>query len=320
MKRTTPRRLFILLTALLLLSLLISCGASPSDSTEGYLPNASDKSEAMGGMSSSGTDGSVGMPESGDELYERKIIRTVNMSCETKSFDEALAHILDTLAAYDGFVQASSVKGTGYNENGKTSSARIANYTLRVPAEALDAYLAALRADEGIRITYQSSTSNEITSSYYDITTRIATLETERDTLQQMLASFTDYADMDAMLAVQERLYNVIEEIESLKTQLKIYDDKVDLSTIELSLTEVFTYTQVATPTFGERMGEAFSESWQDFARGCQNFAVNFVYAFPTLLVLGVIGGGIALIIVISVKRRRKKRMTVTQQFNQNHP
>ncbi|MBQ9781042.1 MAG: DUF4349 domain-containing protein [Clostridia bacterium] len=305
MKNTKLRNLLILLTALFLISTLISCSAQSGGSADRYYPNTSDKSESMGGINSDGTTSSK--PESG-ELYERKIIRTVDMSCETKAFDAATEFILGTLSTYGGYVETSSVSGTGYRENDRNASARYATYTLRVPAENLDAYLAALRADEGIRIIKQSSASNEITGTYYDISTRIATLEIERDSLQQMLAGFTDYSDIKAMLSVQERLYNVIEEIEALKTQLKIYDNQVDLSTINLSINEVFTYTEAATPTFGERIGEAFSDSWTNFADNCQDFAVFFVSALPTLLVLGVIAAVVITIVMASTRKHRKKQ------------
>lgn len=311
MKNKKIRNFLILLTFLFLLSTLISCAAEGNSMADGYYPNASDKSESMDGITSGGT--ATGKP-SGDELYERKIIRTVDMSCETKSFDSATEFILTTLSAYNGYVETSSVRGTGYVENDRTSQARSATYTLRVPAEHLDAYLAALRADEGIRITRQSSSSNEITGQYYDITTRIATLEIERDSLQQMLAGFTDYSDINAMLSVQERLYNVIEEIEALKTQLKIYDNQVDLSTIHLSINEVFTYTEASTPSFGERIGDAFTESWTDFGKGCQNFAVWFVSAIPTLLVLGAIATVIVWIVLFSTRRKRAKKMPPDNQ------
>jgi len=307
MKKLKLQKLLSLLITLLLVTTLISCAAESNGMSDSYYPDASGKNEEMGGITS---DGSTSGTPNGDELYERKIIRTVNMSCETKSFDAATDHILTTLAAYSGYVEASSVSGTGYRESGYNSSARHATYTLRVPAENLDAYLAALRDDEGIRVIKQSSASNEITGAYYDITTRIATLEIERDSLQQMLAGFTDYSDIQAMLSVQERLYNVIEEIESLKTQLKIYDNRVDLSTIELSLSEVFTYTEAATPTFGERVGEAFRESWTDFGKGCQNFAVGFIESFPTLLVIAVILAVVLMIVLNVIRRIKKKRMS----------
>ena len=55
-------------------------------------------------------------------------------------------------------------------------------------------------------------------------------------------------------------------------------------------------------------MKEAFVESWRDFGKGFQNFAVWFVGAFPTLLVVIAIHGGIFLIIYTAVKRGQKKR------------
>ena len=42
-------------------------------------------------------------------------------------------------------------------------------------------------------------------------------------------------------------------------------------------------------PTFGERVAEAFTESWKSFAEGCQNFAVWFVYAVPTILIIAAV-------------------------------
>ncbi len=287
------------------LCLLVSCDAA--DAGDASLPL--EKEEVMGGMTSDGNSGStVGKPEGAEDLYQRKIIRTVTMSCETKSFDDALSHILDTLAEYDGYVQTSSVKGTGYIDGEKSSKARVASYTLRVPAQALDGYLAALRVEEGIRVTAQSATSDEITSNYYDIQTRISTLEIERDSLQQMLAGFTDYKDINAMLSVQERLYNVIEEIEALKTQLKLYDNQVDMSTIHLTLNEVITYTEVADPSFGERITNAFTQSWKNFAELWQDIAVGLAGGLPFLLVLGVFGGIVALIVTGSLKASRKKK------------
>ena len=283
---------------------LFACSAS-SGSANRY--PTMDNEASMDGMFGGDSAGSVVVkPEAGEDLFPKKIIRSVSMECETKGFDAALDHILSVLSAHGGYVQSSSLKGTGYNGDEGSRSARMATYTLRVPADSLDAYLADVRANEGIRVTYLTSSSDEITSQYYDLTTRIATLETERDVLQSMLAGFTDYADIGAMLEVQERLYNVIEEIESLRTQLKIYDDKVDLSTITLTLREVLVYSEVSDPTFGERIGDAFIQSWQDFADGWQDFAVWFVGAVPTILVLVVIGGGIFAVVWGVVRRKRK--------------
>ena len=304
MKKNLTIRILTLTVALLMAVLaLASCDAGSSLDSAPNMPPA-DNSTA-GGME--GGDG-AGSIVNGQPTDNRKIIRTVTMTCETKAYDDAVTLIMDTLNAYGGYVEASTVTGTGF-ENVK-NSARRASYTLRVPAEKLDAFLETLRTDEGIRILSQNATSDEITATYYDTVSRLETLKAEKASLTAMLEGFTDYKDISNMLKVQERLYDVIEEIEALQTKLNLYDGRVAMSTVKLSLNEVIIYTEVVVPdpTFGERIGEAFRESWADFGEGCQDFAVWFVEAFPTLLVLVVIHGGIFLIIYTSVKRGQKKR------------
>ena len=304
MKKNLTLRILTLTVALLMAVLaLASCDAGSSLDSAPNMPPA-DNSTA-GGMEGGNGAGSI---VNGQPTDNRKIIRTVTMSCETKAYDDAVTLIMDTLNAYGGYVEASNVTGTGF-ENVK-NSARRASYTLRVPAEKLDAFLETLRTDEGIRILSQNATSDEITATYYDTVSRLETLKAEKASLTAMLEGFTDYKDISNMLKVQERLYDVIEEIEALQTKLNLYDGRVAMSTVKLSLNEVIIYTEVVVPdpTFGERIGEAFLESWADFGEGCQDFAVWFVEAFPTLLVLVVIHGGIFLIIYTSVKRGQKKR------------
>ena len=307
MKKNHAIRALALIAALLVaIMTLASCDAGENYYTEDMAPGASSSDQnTAGGMEGGSLDGTVGSL-SGD--YERKIIRTVTMSCETKAYDDAVTTVMTALEAHKGYVEASDVTGTGYED--VKNSARRATYTLRVPAESLDAFLETLRTDEGIRILSQNSSSDEITATYYDTVSRLETLEAEKASLTAMLEGFTDYSDINSMLKVQERLYNVIEEIEALRTKLNLYDGQVAMSTVYLTLREVITYTEVIEPdpTFGQRMKEAFVGSWSDFGRGWLNFLVWFTGAFPTLLVVVGIHAGVFFIIYGSVKRSNRKR------------
>ncbi len=301
-QKLTLRALTLIVALLVVLSTLASCGADAPHNDAASSPSKGENYEA-GGMEGEKPSENLGS-SSGD--YERKIIRTVKMSCETKAYDDATTVIMTTLAAYGGYVEASSSTGTGYDD--VKGSERRATYTFRVPAEKLDAFLEALRVDEGIRILSQDATSNEITATYYDTVSRLETLQAEKTSLTAMLEGFTDYSDISNMLKVQERLYDVIEEIEALQTKLNLYDGQVSMSTVHLTLNEVITYTEIIKPdpTFGERIGDAFKESWKDFGEGCQDFAVWLVEAFPTLLVLAVMGGGVTTLVIL-IKRKLRK-------------
>lgn len=302
-KNLTTRILTLTVTLLMAILTLAACDSGAGLDSAPNTPSV-DNSTA-GGMEGGDSAGSI---TSGQPTDNRKIIRTVTMTCETKAYDAAVTTVMNTLNTHGGYVEASNVTGTGYED--VKNSARRATYTLRVPAENLDAFLETLRTDEGIRILSQSATSDEITATYYDTVSRLETLNAEKASLTAMLEGFTDYSDISNMLKVQERLYDVIEEIEALQTKLNLYDGRVAMSTVHLTLSEVIVYTEVAEPdpTFGQRISETFRESWTDFGEGCQDCAVWFVEAFPTLLVLVVIHGGIFLIIYTSVKRGQKKR------------
>ena len=306
MKMNTFSRILISLAALLVALMTLASCESGVGSMDSASPGSPSQDNFAGGMEGGNPSDIPLEGLNGD--YNRKIIRTVTMSCETKAYDDAVTVIMTALNTHGGYVEASNTTGTGYDD--VKNSERRATYTLRVPAEKLDLFLETLRTDEGIRILSQNATSSEITATYYDTVSRLETLKAEKASLTAMLEGFTDYKDISNMLKVQERLYDVIEEIEALQTKLNLYDGQVAMSTVHLTLREVIIYTEVVEPdpTFGQRVKEAFVESWTDFGRGWQNFFVWFIEAFPTLLVVVGIHAGIFFIIYGSVKRGQKKR------------
>lgn len=287
-------RFVVLVSALLIGASLVSCDKASNDSVTAPELNK----DYVAGIEN-GASGSADKSENIGE-YERKVIRTVHMSCESTEYEESAAFIIDTLAAFGGYVEESAFEGTTQKQNGRRS----AKYVMRVPAEKLDEFLSALHASDGIHILSEQSSSNEITAAYYDTVTRIATLNAEKDSLTAMLAGFTDYKDISAMLEVQQRLYDVIEEIEALQTQLNLYDSKVAMSTVTLSLSEVLTLTPEEEPSFSERIGSAFTESWQNFSEVCQGLAVAIVYVFPALVIPLA---GLSIILIVSAIRKSKK-------------
>jgi hypothetical protein len=235
--------------------------------------------------------------------FERKIIKTVNIAAETKNFDNAI-NLIETSTNHEGgYIEKSGITGRSY-ANGSYYTRR-ATYRIRIPAVNLDAFLAKL--GDAINIVDNQSMVDDVSSKYYDIVSRLETLEAERTALTNMYASAET---VEYMLQIQKRLYDVIEEIESYKTTLKYYDNQVAYSTVNLLIEEVIEYTEkVPEPTtFGERISRAFKESWKNFTNGCQDFAVWLVYALPTLLVLAVLGGCIALIVYLSLRNSIKRK------------
>ncbi|MDD4774774.1 MAG: DUF4349 domain-containing protein, partial [Eubacteriales bacterium] len=96
-------------------------------------------------------------------------------------------------------------------------------------------------------------------------------------------------------------------QIESYYSTIKRYDSQVSLSTVSISLYEVIEYQQIVEKpkTYLERLGQAIKQSWHNFIEGLKDFSVDFVYAFPTLIVLAAIISA-AVIIIRKIMKHKK--------------
>lgn len=241
----------------------------------------------------------------GDSQKENpvKIIRTVKIHAQTLHFEDAVREIEGAVASLGGYVGSSQVQGTNLNQrNREVPPSRYANYTLRIPAERLDEFLSL--TGEAVHIISTESNADDVTDEYYDVEARLAVLEAERTLLEKMLS---ESANVSTMISVEERLYDVIYEIESYESALRVYDHKVAYSTVNLTLSEVVSLT-VGEKSFGTRVKEAVSESWNDLVEGSQDVLIALIYALPVLLILGAVVGGVCTVILVSIRRSRRRR------------
>ena len=325
MKHTTKTRsnmtafrwISLVLVVLLSLTSFVACAAGSSAADE-IGNSAADKGfygeseDSMGGFDAPLPEGAPSAPNEAPptvddagssegtvkEEYQTKIIRTVTQRAQTKAFDAAIVGVEALVVKHGGYVENSYTYGTGYNDSGKGS--RSAEYTIRIPAEQLDAFLS--EAGELYVVAYNNSSVSNVTAQYYDIVTRLETLRAEQQSLQNMLE---EAKDISTMLQIKDYLYQVIYEIESYETQLKLLDSRVSYSTVRLTIEEVVEYNAEVEQSWGERLVAAFKQSWVAFGNGFQGFTVFLVAAFPTLLVLGGIA---AIVIVIVIKTNKKHR------------
>ena len=273
----------------------MSAASAPQVSAPGAMADGSMNYDAVKAESGS---------TAADPLAQRKIIRTVRIMAETKTFDAPAAALEALCTSLGGYIESSSRSG-GSIRYSSSIVARSANYTLRIPAEKLDAFREGIGG--GVNIVDESSKISDITDQYFDVDTRIATLKVEEERLLAMLEKATE---LEYLITLERRLSEVRYEIESYTGTLRRYDSQVAYSTVHLTLDEVVEYTEVieAPKSFAEELGIAFRESWTDFADGCRDFAVWFVYAIPTLLVLAVISAACIGVILLLVRRANRRR------------
>lgn len=297
----------------LLLTLLAGCASKSYDSAateEGYYYTDNDyKNESSYDMivedsaeaeapSSLSTDALV---QTGNITDGRKIILNAELYLETKTFDESAARLQEIITDLGGYVSRADV----YVRNA-TYSLHSANYTVRIPSENFDRFIA-YREDIGT-VTSTNVWTDDVTDSYYDKEARLQSLETKQQRLLELLEKAED---MDAIIALESELSDTIYEIELLTGSLRKLDNQIAYSTIHIYLEEVREVTEpVAMPkTLGERMAQQFRRSMENLGEFCEDFLVWFVGALPVLVILVVIIALTLLVFRATASRRAVRRV-----------
>ena len=314
--RLFGRNLYICLTVLIFIVsalLLTGCG-SGSTAASGNMavaetaaaPDfdsaqeaASEGSGSVGALMSeqqmAGTADDAGVrPEAQDT---RKLIRTVSVEAETEQFDELIKTVDQKVSDLDGYIESmDSYAPTGDD----TYGTRYTYMTVRIPADRLDEFIDT--ALSGARIRRKSENTQDVTLQYTDIDARLRTLRIEQERLMELLA---EAETTDNLIALEQRLSEIRYEIESLSSQLRVYDNQVSYSTIDMSIYEVRRITATADDGFLAQVRSGFSENLQHvsaFLRACALFILT---ALPILLPVAAL-----LLLVYSMfKMIRRKRM-----------
>ena len=247
-----------------------------ADDSGSSLPNYNEKGEMAEATDKTET-------EDKDE-FEPKIIKTATLDAETKDFTVAIKEIESSVKELGGYIGSCNINNMNYSYSGGNYTARNANYVLRIPADRLDEFLS--EAGETLNVVSSSSNATDISGEYYDLQARINVLETERELVSQMLS---EAKDINTMISLEQRLYDIIYEIESYKTAIKVYDSKVSYSTVTLNIREVADLTELDTdPSFGARVKKALSESWSNTVEFLEGLVIVIIYIAPALIFIGI--------------------------------
>ena len=232
----------------------------------------------------------------------RKIIKNGDLSIQTREFDEFLTNLERSILSVGGYVESSSINGNSYNKN----RMRSADVTARIPAESLDAFCD--QVSELGNVTYKNLYTRDVTLTYVDLESHVKALRTEQEALMELLRKAQEVEDI---ILIQNRLSDVLYEIESYESTLRTFDDQIAYSSVHIDIKEVQRETTVEKETASQEIARRFRENWEDVKEGAQRFGIDFVSGLPVILVWVVFLGIVVLVVVLIVKgspRRKAKR------------
>ena len=311
------RRIVLLVLAALLAFSLFACGsksASPTVSNDrqetanqapGATPEAG-KSESMnGGLTDNKQIGVIPpdtqQPGGAPEGSVRKLIRNASYELETLNYEKSLTDLEALVASSGGYVESSSTTGLGATQR-EYYDPRVASYRVRIPAEGLDAF--GEKLGQLGSVTQSSSSVEEITDYYYDTEAHIRNLKVQETRLLELIQKAET---LDNLVYLESTLSNVRYQIESLEGTLRRLDSQVSMSTVTITLREVYEYSPLrpVPKTLGERIRDEFVRNMASLRRGAENFIV-----FLLGNIVGVVFwcAVITVVVVILVRRARHNR------------
>ena len=313
MKKWKKKRTWTLAMTLVLLALLSlsACGSQLSNTAAtaetmaaGY---AMDVREAAITMAPAGEDLNGLKAESGSGLSPspdigspgeagRKLIRDVSMNVEARDFDGVLSQITDQVGELGGYVESSDVSGVSVDSYGG-SQQRHADIRARIPADRLDRFVETVESAGNVTSKQEQVTAVSCPASISGVSGTPSckkSLEIEQERLWALLEKAES---LDAVVALEARLSEIRYELESYTSQLRLYDNQVDYSTVSIYMREVKDLTPTAPDSIGTRIQKGFNRSLNNLGEAVTDLIVWLAVNSPILFVLAVIIGAVVLIV-----------------------
>ncbi len=206
--------------------------------------------------------------------YGQQVIKTASLSLhvdDVRKQSDAIKAMIQGLA---GYVDDSNIN--------RYDGSYTANMTLRVPSDKFDSTVASLKA-LAVYVNNEYSNSEDVTQYYNDLDSKIK----NREALElQYLEVLKKANDVDAIVSITKALADVRSEIESLQIEKKGYDNRIQYSSISVSLEEDASVSDTAsTWSVVTTVKQAFSD-WVVFLQTLLDKGVYaLVYGWPLLLV-----------------------------------
>ena len=308
MKKITRICLSFLLF-LSVITLFCSCGAGEiaediSKSVNGKFDGATvagnfeDQIEETADISKNNSAKAVKSTESVSQ--NRKIIKYINLSVETKTFEKLIADINTAVEQSGGYIENSQIGGNSYygNEN------RNAELKIRVPKSKESSFSDFVF--ENSNVVNKSVNTDDVTDSYIDTESRIKALKIEKETLEKLLKESKNVSDT---LTVYEKLTDVIAEIESSQGRLNKMDNLIDYTTFTVNITEVEKETKVEKQSWFTKTFNGLLDNLSELGNGLLDLLSFVISSLPYWVLIGLL----IIAIIWAIRKKKKKAMNKKQ-------
>lgn len=215
---------------------------------------------------------------------DRKLVKSVNLNTETKTFDASIEWLKKYVSSYNGIIDNS------YIDTGDASSSNYkknAYFAVRIPANKLDSFLS--KIGDNLNITFKQENIVDVTEDYFDSESRLKSLKIEEENLNEMLKKAKS---VDEMIKVEDKLSEVRSNIENINRRIKNYDKQINYSKVDISITEVkdLTDTKVKADDFSkETLNKKMLKTIEDVKLFLKKLAAYIFINIPWIILFLIV-------------------------------
>lgn len=207
------------------------------------------------------------------------VIRTANLTLTSSDFNRARASLEEILKKHNGYLGQLAVTSSA-------DTARSLEAVLRVPADQLDATLAELKTLG--RVESESQKGDEVSQQYVDLEARLSNARNTEQTLLEILRTRT--GKLSDVLAVEQEIASVREQIESMQAEKKTLEKQVAFSTVDMKVSEDYRQSVHMVPnSTSTRIRNAAVEGYEMMVAGLIDLLLFLVSWGPSILLWGLI-------------------------------
>jgi len=219
------------------------------------------------------------------KTVSKKIIKNGEMRIQVTDIRKAQDQVNAIIQKNKAYIQKEEFRNTDTDET--------LNIMVRVPHQGFDALVNSFSDGVGAVLSKNIS-SDDVTEEYTDVSIKLANKRIYLEKYRDMLKSAKTTKDM---LEIQENIRELEDEIDVSEGKLRFIDDRVNYSTLDLSLYKEKVRTSATSNIgFGSRFGDSLTEGWNTFV----SFFLGLISLWPFLLLVPVF--------VVLLKRWRRRK------------
>lgn len=205
---------------------------------------------------------------------ELKIIKTANARYKVENVKDATKIVKDIATDYGGYISDLRFENTLYEKQNR--------FTIKIPQAHFDAVIDSIKS-VAFFVEFENISTKDVTEEYVDIEARLKTKLEVKARYEDILRR--NAKTVEDILATEDKLRLLQEEIESAQGRLKYLSGKVAYSTIQVDLFETVEYKEEPTSyekSFGDKSKKGFVFGWEII----ETIVLFCIHIWPLFLVL----------------------------------